>query len=470
MLFNSLGFIFLFLPFTLFFSYLFKKMGKEKFFIFLALASLFFYSIWKPVYLILILISILFNFSWGKLVGQNKKKLILIFGIAANLTLLIYFKYFNFFLSNLASLFDLVFENQIIELPLAISFFTFQQIAFLVDSYRNETKDYSFTHYLLFVSFFPQLIAGPIVHHKEIIPQFLALRPDIGHQKLVNGITLFVMGLAKKVLIADRLSIVANGFFSGDIETFTVLSKWVGVMAYSFQLYFDFSGYSDMAIGLGLMFGIYIPINFNSPYKATSIIDFWRRWHITLSNFLRDYLYIPLGGNRLGQNRQLVNLFITMFLGGLWHGANWTFAIWGSLHGIYLIINHFYRQFVQRGIIFRIPTVLARALTFFFVVIAWVFFRASDTQTALSIVTSLFENPFGDMVITFKSSFVWLIFLAFLIVNFLPTSYDFVINKKRVGPIVYGQTYIWGVIISLLLIITVYQSLGGVTEFLYFQF
>ena len=196
-------------------------------------------------------------------------------------------------------LFDLEIPNSVIELPLAISFFTFQQTAFLVDSYRNETKEYSFSHDALFVSFFPQLIAGPIVHHKEIIPQFLKLKEDLQYHKLTNGIAIFVIGLAKKILIADRISIIANSFFGGNLETFSVISKWIGVLAYTFQLYFDFSGYSDMAIGLGLMFGILIPQNFNSPYKATSIIDFWRRWHITLSAFLKDYLYIPLGGTVL---------------------------------------------------------------------------------------------------------------------------------------------------------------------------
>ena len=349
MLFNSYEFIFLFLPIVLLGFHLIGKQGHHRVAIaWLVGASLFFYGWWNPAYLLLMLFSVLFNYSVGVSLSNTSgrkllSKTILTIGVSVNLAILGYFKYANFFVDNLNALSGTnLILNEVI-LPLAISFFTFQQIAYLVDAYRGKTKEYNFLHYCLFVTFFPQLIAGPIVHHKEMLPQFAKDAVyKLRSKHLAIGITIFALGLFKKVVLADGVSVYATPVFNaaeaGVMLTF--FEAWGGALAYTFQLYFDFSGYSDMAIGIARMFGIRLPLNFNSPYKATSIIDFWRRWHITLSRFLRDYLYIPLGGSRKGRVRRYINLMTTMILGGLWHGAGWTFLLWGALHGFYLMINH----------------------------------------------------------------------------------------------------------------------------------
>jgi len=352
MLFNSFEFIFFFLPITLtIFFWIGKRNHHQVAISWLVLCSLFFYGWWSPAYLALILFSMLFNYAFGVMLGNGEsrknKKALLILGVGINLGLLGYYKYANFFIDQLNWLLDSNFHLEKIFLPLAISFFTFQQIAYLVDAYRQETKEYNFLHYCLFVTFFPQLIAGPIVHHKEMLPQFSKnIVYKFNYEHMAMGITIFIIGLFKKVILADSVSIYATPVFNAaEIgATVTFFSAWGGALAYTLQLYFDFSGYSDMAIGIAYMFGIKLPINFNSPYKATSIIDFWRRWHITLSRFLRDYLYFALGGNRKGSIRRYINLFLTMLLGGIWHGAGWTFVIWGMLHGTYLIINHAWRK------------------------------------------------------------------------------------------------------------------------------
>ncbi|MFN2169006.1 MAG: MBOAT family O-acyltransferase [Anaerolineae bacterium] len=281
-------------------------------------------------------------------------------------------------------------------LPLAISFFTFQQIAYLVDAYRGQAAEYNPVHYALFVSFFPQLIAGPIVHHSEMMPQFgLARDRDTRRRDLEVGLTIFCLGFLKKVVLADTASLQANPVFDAAAqgELLTFFEAWGGALAYSFQLYFDFSGYSDMAIGLGRLFGIRLPVNFFSPYRAGSIIEFWRRWHITLARFLRDYLYIPLGGNRQGASRTRVNLMLTMLLGGLWHGAAWTFVFWGGLHGLYLVINRLWRDLRGRlgwnrdyG---RPGRIVAVGLTFVSVTAGWVVFRADSFDAAARVYAGM---------------------------------------------------------------------------------
>ena len=304
MLFNSYEFIFLFLPITFFvYFYLNKKRLTEVSKGFLVLSSLFFYSWWNIVYLPIILCSMLFNYLAGKFLTRSNfsnKKIALTVGIVINLLLLGYFKYADFFIENLNIILGQKIDLFHLALPLAISFFTFQQIAYLVDSYKQETKEYDFLNYALFVTFFPQLIAGPIVHHKEMMPQFKKLKNKVINYKNISlGIFIFSIGLFKKVVIADTLSNLVNLGYS-QVETLTLVEAWATSLSYTFQLYFDFSGYVDMAIGIALLFNIKLPINFNSPYKALNIQDFWRRWHITLTRFLRDYIYIPLGGNRLG--------------------------------------------------------------------------------------------------------------------------------------------------------------------------
>ena len=397
MLFNSYEFIFAFLPITFFiYFYLNSKRLIIASKAFLVFSSLFFYSYWNITYLPLILGSILFNYVIGNILNksnkENKKglnktfsnKSILIVGIIVNVSLLGYFKYADFFIENFNLLSGSNIELLHLLLPLAISFFTFQQIAYLVDSYRKETKEYDFLNYALFVTFFPQLIAGPIVHHKEMMPQFANIKNKVkNYTNIALGIFIFSMGLFKKVVIADTFAKWANAGF--DVApTLNFFEAWATSLSYTFQLYFDFSGYTDMAIGIALLFNIKLPINFNSPYKALNIQDFWRKWHITLSRFLRDYIYIPLGGNKKGRTRTYVNLMVTFIIGGFWHGAGWTFLFWGFLHGLALSIHR-----VWSNLGFKMWTWLAWLITFNFVNIAWVFFRAKEWNDAVKVLAGM---------------------------------------------------------------------------------
>jgi alginate O-acetyltransferase complex protein AlgI len=396
MLFNSYTFIFLFLPIVLGGYALACRIGTRAGMAWLVVASLFFYGWWNPVYLWLILGSVGVNYFFGCALTNRPTKRLLALGVCLNLGLIGYFKYAGFFGDMYSSATGIPFEFGDILLPLGISFFTFQQIAYLVDSYQGRTVRHGWLEYILYVTFFPQLIAGPIVHQAEILPQFLNKLPGIKARHLAIGATIFIIGLFKKVVIADNLAFYVTPMFDAAArgEVITFLEAWGGSLAYTFQLYFDFSGYSDMAIGLARMFGVTLPINFNSPYKATSIIDFWRRWHLTLSRFLRDYLYIPLGGNNRGNARRYANLLIVMLLGGLWHGAGWTFIFWGGLHGFYLIINHLWRAIKRRvGLDNKKSNPFAKSaswsLTFLSVVIGWVFFRSASWDAATNILHAM---------------------------------------------------------------------------------
>ena len=395
MLFNSYAFLFAFLPATLALYFLLGRRSASAAIGFLALASLFFYGWWNPRYLLLLCGSVGFNYLIGRRLARSPVRArgdsaVLGLGIAVNLALLGWFKYAAFLAVNANALADLALPVPQIVLPLGISFFTFTQIAYLVDAYRKEVREYRFANYGLFVTFFPHLLAGPVLHHAEVMPQFAQARSfRFDAENFAVGLTIFAIGLFKKVILADGIAEFATPVFdaAGRGVTLSFLAAWGGALAYTFQLYFDFSGYSDMAIGLARLFGVVFPANFNSPYKATSIIDFWRRWHMTLSRFLRDYLYIPLGGGRCHPLRRHANLMITMLLGGLWHGAGWTFVIWGGLHGLYLVVNHAWRaarhRWLPRELIGPVPArVLAQLLTFFVVVIAWVFFRAESFSAA----------------------------------------------------------------------------------------
>jgi len=391
MLFNSHEFIFAFLPLTFFiYFYLNHKRLTELGKVFLIFSSLFFYSWWNIAYLPIILSSMLFNYIIGRSLNDSNKnglsrKSFLIVGIICNIALLGYFKYTDFLLANYNLLFSDNVELLHLALPLAISFFTFQQIAYLVDSYRAETKEYDFLNYALFVTFFPQLIAGPIVHHKEMMPQFSKTKNKlINYRNIAIGLFIFSIGIFKKIVIADSFSIWATAGFD-TATTLNFFEAWATSLSYTFQLYFDFSGYTDMAIGVALLFNIKLPINFNSPYKATSIQDFWRRWHITLSRFLRDYVYIPLGGNRMGEFRTYTNLMATFIIGGIWHGAGWTFVFWGFLHGFALVVQRVWSKF---GL--QLWTWLAWLITFNFINIAWIFFRAKNWDSAINVLSAMF--------------------------------------------------------------------------------
>jgi D-alanyl-lipoteichoic acid acyltransferase DltB (MBOAT superfamily) len=395
MLFNSFSFILLFLPITVWGYFALARRSQTLAAVWLAAASLFFYGWWSVAYIPLLLASIVCNYLLGRHIGHSTgaaRLRWLAAGVGANLLLLGYFKYADFFIAGVNAVGALDIPLWHVVLPIGISFYTFTQIAFLVDTCQGKVREYRFVHYLLFITYFPHLIAGPVLHHAEMMPQFE--RGDsyrFSRANLAIGLSIFVIGLAKKVLIADNLAPHANHFFH-QTGPQTLLVAWGGVLAYAFQLYFDFSGYSDMAIGASRVFGIRLPLNFDSPYKAASIAEFWRRWHMTLSRFLRDYLYIPLGGRRKGPLRRYLNLMLTMLLGGLWHGAGWNFAVWGMLHGAYLMINHGWAALAAR---LRLPTarapwrLAAAALTFGAVCLAWVFFRAADLSQALMIVGAM---------------------------------------------------------------------------------
>jgi len=396
MLFNSYSFIFLFLPVVLLGYFALGRRSHLAPVVWLTLASLVFYAFGGWQFVPLLLLSIAFNYGVGYLLiarklGPRARFAALTTGVAGDLLVLCIFKYAGFFAANLNALFSTGFVVNIV-LPVGISFYTFTQIAFLVDAYRGNVARYALPHYALFVTYFPHLIAGPILHHKDMIPQFERMetkRPD--PHLILCGLIIFAIGLFKKTCLADGIQPLVSQAFGPTMPTFD--QAWIGVLAYTFQLYFDFSGYSDMAIGMSLMLGIFLPLNFNSPYKAVSIIDFWRRWHMTLSQFLRDYLYIPLGGNRHGRVLRYVNLMITMLLGGLWHGAAWTFVAWGALHGVYLCINHAWGNYGPKAPprFARVADVAGVILTFLAVVIAWVFFRAPDMATALSVLSKMVD-------------------------------------------------------------------------------
>lgn len=397
MLFNTYEFLFVFLPVTCIGGWFLLARNATRLAVFwLFVASLVFYGSWSPQAIPLLLASAIFNYGSGAVIERaaTYRRMLLAIAVTCNLLLLGYFKYSNFLIENFAPLLGLAPTGPLnIELPPGISFFTFTQIAYLVDTYQRKTHERRPEAYGLFVTFFPHLIAGPILHHRGMMSQFTRLgRHSINAEVLAVALGFLLIGLFKKVVLADGIAPYVGPVFDAarDGKPLATATAWLGSLAYTFQLYFDFSGYSDMAIGLAYLFGVRFPINFNSPYRALNIIEFWRRWHMTLSRFLRDYLYIPLGGNRKGPRRRSVNLMLTMLLGGLWHGAGWTFIIWGGLHGLYLLVNHAWQR---AGL--RLPGVVAWPLTFIAVVCAWVFFRAENLQTAGNLLTAMFSFHFS---------------------------------------------------------------------------
>ena len=480
MLFNSFEFIFFFLPVTLVVYFLLNKRKLTKAATaWLVFASLFFYSWWNVKYLALIVGSIIFNFAIGTALAKIaksdgtewSKKSVLIFGLVANVLLLGYYKYADFFIGNINTLVGLQLTFQKIILPLGISFFTFTQIAYIVDAYAGKAREYDLLNYALFVTFFPHLLAGPIIHHKEMMPQFASMRNKVlNYRNLSRALFLFFIGLSKKIIIADSISPIANAGFDASAQL-TFLDAWVTSLSYTFQIYFDFSAYTDIALAASLMFNIRLPFNFNSPYKATDITDFWRRWHMTLSRFLRDYVYIPLGGNRLGSFRTYFNLMATFLVGGLWHGAGWTFVLWGFLHGAATVVHR-----VWTKLEIDLPRFLAWFITINFINITWVFFRARTWEDALRILramtgmhgmelSSRFERlgiNFGSLVFMHVNKNIFyvlalLMLIAALVKNSNDLSETFKPNWKNASAIIIIAFY------TLL-------SLHNVTEFLYFNF
>lgn len=514
MLFNSYSFLLAYLPVTLLGFFLFGRFGKGAGAAWLAASSLFFYAWWDYRYLALLLTSICANYAAGSFIahrpGSSSGRRVLTVAIIVNLVLLGYYKYADFFLTSANSMLGTEWPILGIILPIGISFFTFTQIAFLVDAYAGKVTEYRFIYYVLFVTYFPHLIAGPVLHHKEMMPQFdeaRNYRPNAANFAI--GLTIFTIGLAKKVLIADNLAGYAAPIFDPRSDAPSLFLAWGGALAYTFQLYFDFSGYSDMAIGLSRLFGVRLPLNFNSPYKSHNITEFWRRWHMTLSRFLRDYLYIALGGNRHGSLRRHINLLITMVLGGLWHGAGWNFVIWGALHGGFLIVNHAWQDLCRR-IPRHLPPSLGRVLgigvTFLCVVFAWVYFRAPDLATANRLVIGMLGGwgavlpepilshlgPLKTFLAgagvgsylgggaTFVETWLW-VATGMLIAFLAPNAQEIMARfrpalQEEVKPRAQPQTnFAWqprrrhALVIGLLLAVCV-LALSRPTEFLYFQF
>lgn len=472
MLFNSIEFLFIYLPIVFFVYFALNKiklveLAKG----WLVFASLLFYSYWKIDYLPLILSSMIFNYSigatlTGKINLKINRKMVLFIGIAGNVLLLSYYKYFDFLVNNINYVLHTGYDTLKIALPLGISFFTFTQIAYLVDAYKEEVREYDFLNYALFVTYFPHLIAGPILHHSEMMPQFADIRKKIiNHKNISIGLFLLAVGLFKKVMLADFLSPFVKQTFDVS-HNMPFFEAWIASFAYSFQLYFDFSGYCDMALGISWLFNIKLPINFNSPYIAQNIQDFWRRWHITLSRFLRDYIYIPLGGNKLGEFKTYRNLFTTFLIGGIWHGAAWTFIIWGALHGIGIVVHRLWQKLK-----IKIPSFIAIFITFIFVNFLWVFFRANSFSRAVDIIKSMLGlNGFEPIVID-KMRFAFengdlKISLLLLIPCFITVF--FIKNSNKWAESFKPNWFYWTItfVFSLVSIL----SINKISEFLYFQF
>ncbi len=506
MLFNSYPFLLVFLPLAVGgFILLNSWAGKWAALNFITLASLVFYSYWNPPYTLLIVGSIALNFLLGRHLYRSAdgRKIWLTVGIVVNLGALGYFKYSHFGAEVLGAFTGLDLRLAEGFLPLAMSFFTFTQIAYLVDVYRGMRTEYSLREYCFFVLFFPHLIAGPIVRHYEILPQLEGRKLEFRLELFAAGLTVLAIGLSKKVFLADMVSPTAASTFALVHKGVPVhfFLAWIGALAYACQIYFDFSGYSDMALGLGLMFGIRLPLNFNSPYKAASIIDFWRRWHISLSRFLRDYLYIPLGGGRVAPWRKYANLFSTMLLGGLWHGAGWTFILWGGVHGFFLMVNHGWialtrdRSWAQG----RLMRVFYRVVTFVSVVAAWVLFRAERLSDAVLLLRGMagqtgvllphfFGNLFGVHLPVWLNSGsgefgigdrAIVRIVIFLVVAFFAPNTQQIMARANPAleeaeglaptPLRWSLTPSWACAVGLLWAL-ILCSLNEVSEFIYFQF
>lgn len=496
MLFTTSTFAFLFLPIVLLGYYGIGRFSMGGAAGWLFVASVFFYGYWMPEFTLLLLASIAVNFSLGAAIQRarhagrlGRAKGWLLAGLVFNLGLLAYFKYANFFVENLAALLGTHWGALGIILPIGISFYSFTQIAFLVDTWQGKVHEVRPVHYGLFVTFFPHLIAGPVLHHAQMMPQFG--QPEsyrFQAPKFLAGCAIFALGLFKKVVLADGIAPFADAVFVGaDHGAMPAAGEaWLGALAYTCQLYFDFSGYSDMAIGLSWMFNIRLPFNFDSPYKALNISDFWRRWHISLSTFLRDYLYVPLGGNRKGPVRRYVNLAATMVLGGLWHGASWSFVLWGSLHGLYLMINHGWRALLDRAGLRWPPAVawagrgLGWALTFLAVVVAWVFFRAVTLEGAgrvLGAMAGWHSGPSEPPVLLWNAGLHpgvgWLWCAALIVLALLAP------NSNRLGDAVHARfaasrgwrDLLGAAAIALAIFLVVVNSARqAVSAFIYFNF
>jgi alginate O-acetyltransferase complex protein AlgI len=500
MLFTQFEFLLLFMPVTFGGYFLLAYLSEAPIvrLSWLAAASLAFYGFWDVHFIPVILTSIIVNYVMGKLIARQSERQakgwFFAAAIGANLLALGFYKYTNFGIQIINAFTATEHSLFAIALPLGISFFTFTQIAYLADVFGGYPNERSFVKYVLFVTYFPHLIAGPILHHREMMPQFGSeASRKISAENIASGLTILTIGLFKKSIVADGFALVANPVFqTATQQHLHVLDAWAGACAYSLQIYFDFSGYSDMAIGISKLFGIKLPFNFDAPYKSQSIVEFWRRWHISLSRFLRDYLYIPLGGNRHGESRRNINLAATMLLGGLWHGAGYTFLIWGALHGFFLVINHRWNQLTKRQpSLARIARawwypIAALCLTQIAVVFAWVFFRADNVAVAVRILQAMagfadqssvgprLVNLYGGAAIAFG-------YIACLVlpnVNSMFARWEIGLETYKnqrgwsVLDLSWRPTVTWAIATTLCLLAAALANLiaGDSSQFLYFQF
>lgn len=468
MLFSSFVFLFIFLPLTLIIYFLLKTEYRN---FFLLIASLFFYAWGEPSFVIVMITSIIINYIIGVLLGKsiekNRKKyatVFLVLGIVGNLALLFYFKYYTFLFTQITDFLkytgfaqaDYVIKEVL--LPIGISFFTFQGLSYLVDVYRGgASPQYNFLKLALYISLFPQLIAGPIVRYSPIESQLTNRAVTL--ESFSSGLKLFMIGLGKKVLIANSLGSVADASFSQPVESIGFWLAWLGIICYSFQIYFDFSGYSDMAIGIGRMFGFTFPINFNYPYISKSMTEFWRRWHISLSSWFKDYVYIPLGGNRVSKRRIYINLFIVFAATGIWHGANWTFLVWGLWHGLFLIIEKFLNVKEWQWNLWK--TSLRRFYVILVFIIGWVFFRSDSIDFAMQYLHAMFTFD-----VSISSKLLELInakTLIFLLIAIYASTPIFknIIEKRYFGEVVAFVIFCFSII---------FLSDATYNPFLYFRF
>lgn len=487
MLFNSYLFIFLFLPVALLGYYglnYFKMFRMSN--VFLIGMSLWFYGYYNKNYIVIICGSIVINYLLAKGMErlcqkQYAQRLIMVLGICFNVGVIFYFKYFNFCLENANHIFGSSFEIHDIVLPLGISFYTFQQISYLVDASKGETKDYTFIEYVLFVTFFPQLIAGPIVTHSEMIPQFRSRERRCFHPgSFSKGMYIFALGLFKKVIIADTFGkAVAYGY--GTVGSLSSMEAFIVSLSYTFQLFFDFSGYCDMAAGIGFMFHIELPVNFNSPYKSTSILEFWTRWHMTLTRFLRTYIYIPLGGNRKGAVRTYLNIMIVYLVSGIWHGANWTFILWGGVYGFLNCLNRLLKKPWE-----KLGKITQWGITFSVVNVLWIFFRADNIAEAIQFIKTmcslsdfsvreeiyhcfeLEEFMFIGEIVPYLDDFVSKI-TGFHLWIFICGAFFIVLNFRSSREVEFKPT-VTGSLITVMFIFWSVISLAGISTFLYFGF
>ncbi|MCH4191033.1 MAG: MBOAT family protein [Butyrivibrio sp.] len=483
MLFNSYLFILMFLPVSVIGYFLISRKSSFAGNLYLLAMSLWFYGFNNPYYLLIIGSSVVVNYLFSRFLCRQElphRKILLTAAILFNVGLIFYFKYYDFFIENMNALLktDYVLKN--IALPLGISFFTFQQLSYVIDSYHGRTKDYGFVEYALFVTYFPQLVAGPIVLHDELIPQFrdrTKRRPQ--YENMTRGIMLFTMGLFKKVMVADTFGKGVSWGYA-NLTGMTSMDTLIVMFAYTFQIYFDFSGYSDMATGLASMFNFTLPMNFDSPYKALSVPEFWRRWHLTLTRFLRTYIYFPLGGSRKGKVRTYVNIMIVFLVSGIWHGANWTFILWGMLHGIANCLGRFFQK--PFGKLWK---GLQWLITFLFVSFAWLLFRSDSVSQWVYLMKKIFRfdrmNVSEDLARLFRiphmryslellhipytdaGVFVFSMGLLFTVILAVCLLMENSYRRKY-------RCTVWSLVLTTLVLLTCMVSLSSVSVFLYFNF